>query len=352
MTERDLYADAIDVDISAIGQGFVRPAAQPGLPYPGAPHNRPVEPWHGPGAREYLRRANRPVRAIAVPGYRPPRPGLRGLPEGERSRLQLAWNRYTELKGATQDLLLRFPGALEPVPFETLVRRISALPSSPSSLVRLTGEQLAMLLKASLSVVSRNLGQAFAMAGADDATVARHRAKISRLVETAELVTAGARRIVDTATVAATSSDAVRRAVGLGRLRGRAGLGAFAVDDIAALVAGTIVVLVAIGAVTILVAYIVSAIEAYTAAQEACARDAATGHSCTGADFERYRQEAEEAARRFGLVPNLDDAARRLTGTFEGVIWIAAIAGLGYLAWISWPAASAARARLTARVTG
>lgn len=265
------------------------------------------------------------------------RTGLRGLgtTAAYSARLDAAWSAYTRLKDDTQALLDRFPVANDPSTFSALVNRIVDLPRGGEAWVRLSSSQFATILKGALSIVVQNLGTAYGLAYGPRAA-ARSR-EISKLISSAENVTAAMRRIVDSLRAVADTADMARRAVGLSD--GGASIALLLVAGAVAVV--EIVLLVA------LVAYIASAIDAHVAAERACAADAAAGQPCTGSTREAYRERALEQARSFGLVPDIRGAAQNLSDAISGVVWLGGAALFAYFVWTTLPAAREARGYLT-----
>lgn len=274
----------------------------------------------------------------------PGQPGLfrefGAVDAGLASRIQQVHSDYVTLKGGTQELLRHFPAPLQPNGFVQLVTRIVEIPRSSQTFVRLSAAQLAELLKAALSSAGRNIGMAAAMAGAPDAIARSNRAKIVKLVDTANNVIRVAQQIVNGIQAVASTTERAQRATGLG-ITG---------VEIAALVAGAVVAIIGIGLLYTLIAYIAAAIDAYAAAERQCELDSAAGRPCTGTQYQQYREAALEDARRFGLVPNIGDAADRAARSVgDAIFWgsMLTVGGLlAYGAWVSAPAAREARAAL------
>jgi hypothetical protein len=263
-----------------------------------------------------------------------PLQGLRGLGSvSMATRLNNDWERYLGLKDELHRLFVRYPGALEPMTFEAFVTRLVQLRPSSDTLVRMTAEQLAMLLKGGLSVVVSNLGLAYSM------TSARRATDRAKLVDTAERVMDAIRRMLD----ALQTAQEGARAVGLGEL------GIAIADDV--IIAGIAVVGVVIiaGLVIAFLSQLAAAIEAHHAAEVACERDAAAGHPCTGAEGERYRSQARADAASYGVAPAIGDALRPLTEAAGSLLFWAGVGVAGYLLWTTLPAATETRENLRRR---
>lgn len=295
---------------------------------------------------------------IAIPGYRPPPApvastagylrGLqrcsscaRGLGEVAASltRTQAAHARFQALKTDVQQLINRMP-TIEPTSFLVMARRISEMPRD--TIVRLTADELATMLRAALSVVGSNLGLANAMLIGPNA--AANEAKALKLVQTAEVVLTATDNVLYAINTARDAADRAARAVGLsdpvviptGAL-------------IAGIIAGAIVIVVAGVLLYTLFASISAAMESYQAAQQACDRDAAAGRPCTGEAWTEYREAAQAQQRESGVVPNFDGFFQRAGNTAIAVgVGVVALA-IGYGLWVTAPAAALTRDRLARR---
>lgn len=252
------------------------------------------------------------------------------------ARAQAAHSRYVALKGDVQTLLIRYPAPVAAETIESLARRVAALPRGSDVYVRMTAEQIAMLLKSSLAVASSNLGQAYAMAGADPAVVARNAKKISDLISSADSVITAARRFVDGVNAVDGAVASARRAVGLGVTGG----------EILAVIAGTLVAIVAASLLVALLGYIAAAVSAHFAAERACAAEAARGTPCTGAQREAFRSAAMADAMQYQ--PRMPDLPQ-IGPDLDKLILLAGVAAIGFGMWTVLPAAQAARARYAER---
>lgn len=258
--------------------------------------------------------------------------GLDGLGATSiETRLGADWAIYLSLKDETQRIFARYPGALEPATFERFVRRLVELHPTPDTLVRLSAEQLAMLLKGGLSVVVRNLGLAWSM------TSSSRTGERQKLIETAERTMSEIRRLL----------NALRTAEGVS---GSVGLGIAIADDVVIAAIAVVGVVIVAALVIAFLSQVAVAVEAYTAAERACERDAAAGHPCTGAQGERYRAEARAASASFGVVPQFQNMLQPLISAGANVIFWGGLALVGYFVWTTLPAATEAREGMRQRV--
>lgn len=256
-------------------------------------------------------------------------------------RVQRAHVRYQTLKAESQDLLTHFVDQYDPTTVRELVGRIMDMRGErgDSALVRLSAGQFSILLRASLSMVSTNLGLASAILSGPSAVL--NEARALKLVRTAETLTSVTDNVIYSINVSRDVAGRAARATGLSEPATISGAVLFG-----AILAGTILTIVAMG---LLYTWISSISQAQVAQQEAtaaCERDAAAGRPCTGSDWAAYRAAAAEEQRRSGVVPNIDDLLRRgsnalITAGF-GILAVA----IGYGLWVSAPAAMSARRRL------
>jgi hypothetical protein len=269
------------------------------------------------------------------------RPGLQGLRSvaTAQQRARAAWDRYTALKSDVQQLLSRFP-TLDGATFRQIAQHISTMPQD--AVVRLTSDELALLLRAGISVTAQNLGLANAILAGPFA--AQNESKALKLVSTAESVLSSLEMILSAINTGEGYADRAARAVGL-----REPLTISTGALIAAIVAGSVVALVGGVLLYTLMTSIYQAAESYAAAYQACERAAAAGQPCTGEDWMRFRARAQEQQRENGIVPNIGDLFSRGMNALIVGGFVVGAAMLAYGFWVTAPAARETRSALQRR---
>jgi hypothetical protein len=261
------------------------------------------------------------------------------LGEAFDARAQRAWGQYQSLKVDVQDLISRFPGAVDVARLEDFSRRAVGIPGT--SIVSITAYQLAALLKASVAMASGNIGKARAMSTAPPDVVERNKVEITNLLSSAEGSMRATRALLNGVAVADAATDRARRAVGLG-ITGA---------EVAAAIAGAVVLLVGAALLATLIGWVASCVAADRAAAEACARQAATGRPCTGAQYLAFREQALQQQR--ALLPSLPSLPSIPSlPDLTGPLYLGVAVALGYGIWVTLPAASASRERLRASAAG
>lgn len=273
-------------------------------------------------------------------GCEPPR-GLRGLSSVASStvRVNTAQARYLALKADVQPLLTRFPN-LDGATYRQMAERVVAMPRD--ALVRMTASEFGLIMRAAIAATAQNIGLANAILTGPSA--AQLEGQAVKLLQTAESVMTAIERVL--AIIATTDDYAGRaaRAVGLSEPVS-AGV------VIAAIIGGTIVAVIAIGALYVLFAQISAAVESYTAVEQACALRAASGNPCTGEDAMAYRARVAEQQRLNGVVPNVNDLFNKGLNAVI-VTGVAVVAGLfAYGLWVTAPAAREVRGSLARKAS-
>ncbi len=244
--------------------------------------------------------------------------------------------RYEEIKRAAQPLIAAHP--FSPTGYTELAHRLAGAPRS--AVVSISQGQFANLTRAVLSVTSS--GQVIAAAMLSDGRRPEQTRKILFAVkdalDTYDRMLQGIYTISRQAGVAA-------RAVGLGE--------PLTTGAIIALVIAVAVIAVAGVLLYALLASLQAASAAWQEADHACARDAAAGRPCSGAQWEEYHRRAQEAQREWGVVPDIAGLLRQFGSLIFWGGLLAIGAALGYAAWTAEPARRNVQERLrTASMNG
>jgi hypothetical protein len=247
---------------------------------------------------------------------------------GDLPSLRAQWTaneqRYNEIKLASQPLLAAHP--FDGASYADMARQIITTPSG--STIRLTQAQFATITRAVLSETSQ--GQAQAAALLNDASRSDRARKILFNVKSAlDAYDRALRGIM----ALSRQASAAARAVGLGDPLTTGGIIAIVIGVAFVILVGAVLLYAVFSSVQ---AIIISRREA----NEACARDAAAGRPCTGAQWLEYRERSAAAQRDFGLIPSIDELIRQI-GSFA--FWGGLLAVGGLLAYAAWTAEPARR---------
>ena len=279
------------------------------------------------------------------PGLFLARRGLRGLGDLTLvSKLADVTSSYNTTNTNATKLLAAF-GPLSADALLNLGAAIKALKSrDPETIARVTGAQFAGNVRMGLAAAKGNIIRA---EGIINGGLPGHDELARQLLTAASNVIDAIGAMVNNATEAIGTATGYAQSVGLGR----GSLGIVIADDVA--IAAIVAVGLLIGIALLLGVYVYvhqSQVVSETADQ-ACARDAAAGHPCTGTDWVHYRTEAVTQQQNLSPIPNLDPLFQQAGNAifYGGLLAVAAV--IGYGVWTTLPAAQVARGVLTRRAS-
>lgn len=132
------------------------------------------------------------------------------------------------------------------------------------------------------------------------------------------------------------------------------GLGCGPPCVVAAGVAATVLFIIFAGTIAYLFMHAFNSEEATRLANEACERDAQTGNPCSGTDWQGYRDEA--IAQQNEISPPLINPDSNPLGALSDLVFwggmAAVLAGLGYVAFVTYPASKRFRDRFDENLLG
>lgn len=289
------------------------------IPIPGQPGLYCFGPGPGLGPRALARR------------------GLAGLGVSSAdlaAKLTAVQTQYNDTKSSMQPLLSRFG----PLDGDSLKALLVAARQLGTAVAVVSAQQFVGVLRMGLAAATSNITRARYIINGGD--LAGHESLVASLLTAAQNTLDALGTLISGAVVAQGAAAAGAR---------RLGLGVFGLDDATVMIIAVAGMLIGAAVLVYVISMVWQSQQADAAADSACARDAAAGHPCTGAQREGYREAAAAAASADSPLPNLDDLFRQAT---TGLLWIgglAVAAAVGYGIWTSLPAASAARERLRAR---
>jgi hypothetical protein len=266
-----------------------------------------------------------------------------------RNRYLSVSNRVLAVDSALSQVTARFgpnsPGQMQQVSSLILNAKSRAGSSDRGVGLALSPEQIAVLCNASLSRVKINLAVAKDMiVNAPEETAVRNSAIINKLIATSGATLSNLDEMLGSIRSAQDASSSFRRMIGLNGLGEPLTLSAGAI--IGLIVGGAaILVLSLYFAYTLLTNYLQSE-RAHDEAIEACEYNARAGRPCTGNDFQAAIEASRETQTRHGGPDPLAPLFEGIGSGVNALFWIGGISLAAYVAFVTLPAAMAARERL------